>query len=66
MMTLFTGRTIRAAIQEVMDYGRPEWIKLLVLVDRGCRELPIQPDFTGESDRVSQNSQGAGEFECDW
>ena len=44
---LFTGRTIRAAIQEVMDYGRPEWIKLLVLVDRGCRELPIQPDFTG-------------------
>ena len=46
---LFTGRTIRAAIQEVMDYGRPEWIKLLVLVDRGCRELPIQPDFTGET-----------------
>lgn len=45
---LFTGRTIRAAIQEIMDYGRPEWIKLLVLVDRGCRELPIQPDFTGE------------------
>ena len=44
---LFTGRTIRAAIQEIMDYGRPEWIKLLVLVDRGCRELPIQPDFTG-------------------
>ena len=45
---LFTGRTIRAAIQEIMDYGRPEWVKLLVLVDRGCRELPIQPDFTGE------------------
>ena len=45
---VFTGRTIRAAIQEVMDYGRPEWIKLLVLVDRGCRELPIQPDFIGE------------------
>ena len=46
---LFTGRTIRAAIQEVMDYGRPEWLKLLVLVDRGCRELPIQPDFVGET-----------------
>ena len=45
---LFTGRTIRAAIQEIMDYGRPEWVKLLVLVDRGYRELPIQPDFTGE------------------
>ena len=46
---LFTGRTIRAAIQEIMDYGRPEWIKLLVLVDRGCRELPIQPDIVGLS-----------------
>lgn len=44
---LFTGRTIRASLQEIMDYGRPTWIKLLVLVDRGCRELPIQPDFTG-------------------
>ena len=44
---LFTGRTIRAALQELMDYGRPEWIKLLVLVDRGYRELPIQPDVVG-------------------
>ena len=45
---LFTGRTIRSAIQELMDSGRPEWIKLLVLVDRGHRELPIQPDFVAQ------------------
>ncbi len=45
---LFTGRTIRSAMQELMDYGRPEWIKLLVLVDRGHRELPIQPDFVAK------------------
>ena len=44
---LFTGRTIRAALQELMDYGRPEWVKFLVLVDRGYRELPIQPDLVG-------------------
>lgn len=44
---LFTGRTIRASLQEIMDYGRPSWVKLLVLVDRGYRELPIQADFTG-------------------
>lgn len=42
---LFTGRTIRAAIDEIMDYGRPKSITLAVLVDRGHRELPIQPDF---------------------
>ena len=46
---IFTGRTIRSAIQEIMDYGRPEWIKLLVLVDRGARELPIQPDFVAQT-----------------
>ncbi len=44
---LFTGRTIRAALGVVHDYGRPPWIKLAVLVDRGHRELPIQADFTG-------------------
>jgi len=45
---LFTGRTIRAALSELVDFGRPRSIKLLVLVDRGHRELPIQPDFTGK------------------
>jgi pyrimidine operon attenuation protein/uracil phosphoribosyltransferase len=44
---IFKGRTIRAALNAVADYGRPETIRLLVLVDRGHRELPICPDFTG-------------------
>jgi len=51
---LYTGRTIRAAIDAVMDYGRPRSIKLAVLVDRGCRELPIQPDFMGISVQTSK------------
>ena len=42
---LYTGRTIRAVINEIFDYGRPASIQLAVLVDRGGRELPIQPDF---------------------
>ncbi|MFH2068983.1 MAG: bifunctional pyr operon transcriptional regulator/uracil phosphoribosyltransferase PyrR [Candidatus Omnitrophota bacterium] len=45
---LFTGRTIRAALSELVDFGRPRSIKLLTLVDRDHRELPIQPDFTGK------------------
>lgn len=45
---LFTGRTIRAAIDALLDFGRPGWIKLAVLADRGHREFPIQPDFTGK------------------
>jgi pyrimidine operon attenuation protein/uracil phosphoribosyltransferase len=44
---LFTGRTVRAALGEIMDYGRPTWIKLAVLVDRGHRELPIAADVVG-------------------
>jgi pyrimidine operon attenuation protein/uracil phosphoribosyltransferase len=44
---LFTGRTIRAAIESLGDYGRPNAIRLAVLVDRGHRELPIQPDAVG-------------------
>jgi pyrimidine operon attenuation protein/uracil phosphoribosyltransferase len=44
---LFTGRTVRAALNQLMDYGRPRWVKLLVLIDRGHRELPIAPDFVG-------------------
>jgi len=46
---LFTGRTVRAALGELHDYGRPRWIRLAVLVDRGLRELPIQADFTGRA-----------------
>ena len=44
---LHTGRTTRAAIDAIMDLGRPKRIQLAVLVDRGSRELPIQPDYTG-------------------
>ncbi len=46
---LYTGRTVRAAMGVVHDYGRPRWIKLAVLVDRGWRELPIQADFVGRT-----------------
>jgi pyrimidine operon attenuation protein/uracil phosphoribosyltransferase len=44
---LYTGRTVRAAMNELFDYGRPASIKLAVLVDRGGHELPIRPDFCG-------------------
>jgi pyrimidine operon attenuation protein/uracil phosphoribosyltransferase len=44
---LYTGRTIRAAMDVLNDYGRPRAVRLAVLVDRGRRELPIQPDFVG-------------------
>ncbi|WP_446007794.1 bifunctional pyr operon transcriptional regulator/uracil phosphoribosyltransferase PyrR [Candidatus Electrothrix sp.] len=44
---IFTGRTIRAAMDAIMDYGRPRSIQLAVLVDRQGRELPIQPDYNG-------------------
>lgn len=45
---LYTGRTVRAALDEIIDFGRPRRIWLAVLVDRGHRELPIAADFTGE------------------
>lgn len=44
---LFTGRTVRAALESISDYGRPRRVELVVLVDRGHRELPIQADYTG-------------------
>ncbi len=44
---IFTGRTIRAAMDAIMDFGRPLSVQLAVLVDRGGRELPIQPDYVG-------------------
>lgn len=46
---LYTGRTIRAALNSVMDYGRPRRIQLAVLVDRGHRELPIRADYVGKN-----------------
>ncbi len=46
---LFTGRTVRAAIDALFDYGRPERVQLAVLADRGHRELPIRPDYAGKN-----------------
>ncbi|MBA2358360.1 MAG: bifunctional pyr operon transcriptional regulator/uracil phosphoribosyltransferase, partial [Actinobacteria bacterium] len=46
---LYTGRTIRAAIEALFDYGRPARVQLAVLADRGHRELPIRPDYVGKN-----------------
>jgi pyrimidine operon attenuation protein/uracil phosphoribosyltransferase len=46
---LYTGRTVRAAIDSLFDYGRPDRVQLAVLVDRGHRELPIRPDYIGKN-----------------
>ena len=54
---LYTGRTVRAAIECLIDFGRPQSIKLAVLIDRGHRELPIQPDIVGKSFITRQNEE---------
>lgn len=59
---LFTGRTIRAAMGEVWDFGRPAFIRLAVLVDRGHRELPIAPDFVG----LTLETELADKVVVDW
>src|SRR3954467_9407245 len=46
---LYTGRTVRAAIEQIFDYGRPDRVQLAVLADRGHRELPIRPDYVGKN-----------------
>ncbi|MGN6696311.1 MAG: bifunctional pyr operon transcriptional regulator/uracil phosphoribosyltransferase PyrR [Aquihabitans sp.] len=46
---LFTGRTIRAALNALSDYGRPRAVRLAVMIDRGHRELPIRPDYVGKN-----------------
>ncbi len=51
---LFTGRTIRAAIDALMDFGRPAQVQLAVLIDRGHRELPIRPDYVGKNTPTSK------------
>jgi pyrimidine operon attenuation protein / uracil phosphoribosyltransferase len=51
---LYTGRTIRAAMDEIVDFGRPKLIRLLVIVDRGLREYPIQADYIGQKVETSQ------------
>ena len=61
---LFTGRTVKAALDAITDYGRPRAVQLAVLVDRGHRELPIRPDFVGKnlptstSERVTATADG--------
>ena len=54
---LYTGRTVRAAIDEVFDFGRPDRVQLAVLVDRGHRELPIRPDYVGKNIPTSQDQR---------
>lgn len=54
---LYTGRTIRAAIDALMDYGRPKAVRLAVLVDRGHRELPIRADFVGKNIPTGQSER---------
>ncbi|NGP44321.1 bifunctional pyr operon transcriptional regulator/uracil phosphoribosyltransferase PyrR [Bacillaceae bacterium SIJ1] len=54
---LYTGRTVRAAMDAIMDQGRPQYIQLAVLVDRGHRELPIRPDYIGKNIPTSNQEQ---------
>jgi len=54
---LFTGRTVRAAIDALFDYGRPQRVQLAVLVDRGHRELPIRPDYVGKNMPTSHSER---------
>ena len=54
---LFTGRTIRAAIDALIDFGRPSSVQLAVLIDRGHRELPIRPDYVGKNIPTSKDSR---------
>ncbi|MBM3803939.1 MAG: bifunctional pyr operon transcriptional regulator/uracil phosphoribosyltransferase PyrR [Acidimicrobiia bacterium] len=52
---LYTGRTVRAAIDALLDYGRPKFIQLCVLIDRGHRELPIEANYVGKAVQTSDN-----------
>ncbi len=51
---LFSGRTVRAALEAILDYGRPKRVELLALIDRGLRELPIQADYVGKKVKTSK------------
>lgn len=59
---LFTGRTIRAALDELNDYGRPQAVRLAVLIDRGHRELPIHPDVVGATVRTRRSEHVEVQF----
>jgi pyrimidine operon attenuation protein/uracil phosphoribosyltransferase len=60
---LFTGRTVKAALDAITDYGRPAAVQLAVLVDRGHRELPIRPDYIGKNLPTSAGEQVAATAE---
>ena len=60
---LYTGRTVRAAMNELFDYGRPSQIRLAVLIDRGGHELPIRPDFVGATLAITPGQNV--ELRCD-
>ena len=61
---LFTGRTIRAALDAVHTYGRPRAIELAVMIDRGHRELPIRPDFVGKNLPTRRDEAVNATLEC--
>jgi len=63
---LFTGRTIRAALNALSDWGRPRAVQLAVLVDRGHRELPIRPDYVGKNLPTSQDEAIVATLEGVW
>ena len=60
---LFTGRTIRAALDALIDLGRPKMIQLAILIDRGHRELPIRPDYVGKNVPTSRHEKVAVRLE---
>jgi pyrimidine operon attenuation protein/uracil phosphoribosyltransferase len=61
---LYTGRTIRAALDAVIDMGRPTTIQLAVLIDRGHRELPIRADFVGKNVPTSSHEVGSVQLDA--
>ena len=63
---LFTGRTIRAALNALSDWGRPRAVQLAVMVDRGHRELPIRPDFVGKNVPTSVHEEVRATLEGVW
>jgi pyrimidine operon attenuation protein/uracil phosphoribosyltransferase len=61
---LYTGRTVRAALDQLLDYGRPRVVELAVLIDRGHRELPIQADFVGKVVPTSNDEEVQVQFKA--
>jgi pyrimidine operon attenuation protein / uracil phosphoribosyltransferase len=59
---IYTGRSIRAALGELLDFGRPACVQLAVLIDRGGREFPIQPDYSAETVQIADNQRVSVQF----